>query len=173
MKKLALLCLILISVLLCFSACKKTDIIRDGTLLEYESEDNGIISLYEKLSEEIDDAFVSEYANAQSNVDQINVCNEYTDKWKSIADKYYNEIMNYNDIIPPSDNYYGSDDLHTFITNLKTNWESYYKTEIENYTQIYVTIFNGGTLTPIVVANHEYELYKEWALELVSLYESL
>ena len=48
---------------------------------------------------------------------------KYTKKWKQVADEYYDKITKYEGIAQLDENYYSSDDLHTFVSNMKINWE--------------------------------------------------
>lgn len=81
--------------------------------------------------------------------------------------------MEYNGIIQGSDDYYSSDDLHTFVSNMKTSWEQYNQTQCENYFKVLETIYAGGTIVRPIFADYKLNLQKEWALRLVIIYDQL
>lgn len=99
--------------------------------------------------------------------------NKYTKKWKEIADEYYDKIMKYDEDIQLDDHYYSSDDLHTFVSNMKTSWEKYNKEQCENYVKALEAIYQGGSIIGPIAASYECEMQKEWALQLVRLYSHL
>ena len=68
---------------------------------------------------------------------------------------------------------YSSDDFHKFIKNMKTSWEKYHAVQCENYEKALYAIYSGGSLIGPVFADYKYEEQKEWALQLVSIYEQL
>ena len=126
-----------------------------------------------RLTEEIDRARSVEFETAFSTADMAYVNQKYADMWQDVANKYYEKIMNYNGIIQPSENYYTSDDLHTFVSNMKNNWEQYYKIESENYLKTLQTIYQCGTVTGTIISSYHYNMQKEWALRIVDIYEQL
>lgn len=126
-----------------------------------------------RLTKEIDEARSVELETAISTADMVYVNQKYADMWQDVANKYYEKIVNYNGIIQPSDNYYTSDDLHTFVSNMKNNWEQYYKIESENYLKTLQTIYQGGTVTGTIISGYHYNMQKEWALRVVDIYEQL
>lgn len=173
-------CLLLIAVLiLSFVGCGRnnSNIVNENSspaVSDVESF-NAEQSLSEKLINEIDgayseDAKLPEYS---ATVGMIELANKYTEKWEQVADKYYNKIMEYDGIIKLSDDYYSSDDLHTFVLNMKTNWEQYNQVQCDNYMKTLRTIYASGTIVGPLYADYEYEMQKEWALQLVDIYEQL
>lgn len=126
-----------------------------------------------RLTKEIDEARSVELETAISTADMVYVNQKYADMWQDVANKYYEKIMNYNGIIQPSDNYYTSDDLHTFVSTMKNNWEQYYKIESENYLKTLQAIYQGGTVTSTIISSYHYNMQKEWALRIVDIYEQL
>jgi len=132
-------------------------------------------SLADKLAREIDSAYAKELElpEASSTIGMIEAANKYTDKWKQVADEYYNIIMAYDGITQPSEAYYSSDDLHTFVSNMKTSWEQYNQVQCENYLKTLQTIYGGGTIVGPIMADYKYDMQKEWALRLVKIYQQL
>ena len=132
-------------------------------------------SLREKLIREIDGAYLQESESTEysTTVGMVELADKYTEKWKQVADGYYKKIMEYDGIVRPSEDYYSSDDLHTFVSNMKANWEEYSQKQCENYAKTLQTIYAGGTVTGPVYASYKYELQKEWALQIVGIYTQL
>lgn len=129
-------------------------------------------SLAEKISRQLDeeykkDSLLEEY---QSTIGMIELSQKYTEKWKQIADEYYNKLLEIDNIEPMNEYYYTADEMHTFVTNMKTNWEEYYKVQCENYSNAICAAYNGGTLTGPVSASYAMERQKEWAIQLINLY---
>lgn len=186
MKKLAvILCCVILAVSLC--ACKKdaeketnnnldvgsnssTSLIGDDVVEDQVDE-----SLYEKLIREIDGAYIEEQKapESSSTVGMVELSDKYTEKWKQVADEYYDKIMKYDGITQLNENYYSSDDLHTFVSNMKTNWEEYNQKQCTNYVKTLQTIYGAGTIVGPIFADYKCEMQKEWALQLVGIYQQL
>lgn len=130
-------------------------------------------NLQERLTNEIETDYKEEFKTAYSTADMYNINKKYADKWQEIAEKYYQKIINYDGILQTNENYYSSDDLHIFVANMKSNWEQYYKIESENYLKTLETIYQGGTIVVTLIGNHHYNTQKDWALQLVAIYEQL
>ena len=132
-------------------------------------------SLTEKLIREIDGAYAEESKLPESSttMGMVELADKYTQKWQQVADEYYIKILEYDGIITPNENYYSSEDLHTFVSNMKTNWEKYNQVQCENYLKTLQTIYGAGTVVGPIVADYEYEMQKEWALQLVGIYQQL
>ncbi|MBE6798051.1 MAG: hypothetical protein E7531_06960 [Ruminococcaceae bacterium] len=81
--------------------------------------------------------------------------------------------MKYDGITQLDENYYSSDDLHTFVSNMKKSWESYNKEQCDNYGKTLSAIYGGGTIIGPLLADFEYNMQKDWALRLVNIYEKL
>lgn len=127
-------------------------------------------SLSAQLIRDIDGAYEEaqkqpEYSSTGGMVD---LAAAYRDKWKQVADQYYEKIMNYD----AADNVWSVDDLRRSVGNMKTRREQYIGEQSADYEKALYAIYGGSIVGPIA-ANYEYKLYKEWALELVEIYESL
>ena len=64
-----------------------------------------------------------------------------------------------------------NEEFHMAIKNMKTNWEKYYKSNMEDYKTTVYYSFGAGTGAVIVIGKHEYQLKMEWALQLVEICE--
>lgn len=173
MKKLICLILCLSVLTVCFCSCKETDNnIDEITPTENtQTEIDQSETLADKLIKEIETCYNKELGLPEnsSTAGMRSVSSKYTEKWKEVADHCYNKIMNYNGIVAESEDYYTSDDLHTFVSNMKKSWELYYKEQCENYEKALATIYSKGSVVGVIFANCQYEMQKEWALQLVQI----
>ena len=134
------------------------------------------LSLSQRLICEIDGAkkeealYNGEYSTT---VGMVDLANKYKKLWEEKADEYYGKLMEYEGIVQPSDIYYSSDDLHTFIFNMKNTWETYSKEQRENYLKVLQAIYGPGTIVGPLIAEYEYDMQMEWTLELVEICEQL
>lgn len=179
MNKIIGFCLAVLVLTFCLCGCQKEKVENVGenatsveTTVEEKNTDE---ALYEKIIREIDDAYLEEQKKSENctTVGMIELADKYTEKWKQVADEYYNKIMEYDGIFQPNENYYSSDDLHTFVSNMKINWEQYNQVQCENYVKTLRTIYGSGTVVGPIFADYKYEMQKEWALQLVGIYEQL
>ena len=177
-----LFCVVLMLVSILFG-CQKADVANDDSNLststssaDQDVQKNTVEeSLTEKLIREIDGAYAEESKLPESSTTagMVELSDKYTEKWKQIADEYYNKIMEYDGIITPNEIYYSSDDLHTYVSNMTTNWEQYHRVQCENYVKTLQTIYADGTIVGPIFADYKYEMQKEWALQIVGIYEQL
>lgn len=132
-------------------------------------------SLAEKLVRQMDEDFEadSKLPEYTSTAGMCQLYDKYTKKWQQVADEYYNKIMAFDDLIQPSEIYYSAEDLHTFVANMKTNWEAYNQEQCANYLKTLQAIYQGGTIVGPLIANYECNQYKEWALQLVAICQDL
>ncbi len=145
----------------------------DGKLLrniyEYEIPE----ALSDKLIREIDGAYKKETLESDnSNITLLEITYRYIEKWQDVADEYYNKLMEYEDIVVIDSTSYSADDFHKFIKNMKTNWERYNTEQCENYDKVLYAIY-GGSMISLISAKYRYEAQRDWALQLVSIYEQL
>lgn len=128
-------------------------------------------SLAESIEEEIEAARKADSQLPQytSTAGQCDLWAKYTQKWKEVADECYEKIMQYDDVVQPSEYYYSAEDLHTFVSNMKTNWESYSKQQCEHYFGVLQTYYQGGTIVGPLAASYKYKLQKDWALEILKI----
>ncbi len=172
MKKLICIILSLLVLTVCFCSCKapeNNDEIKPTENTETKNDQSE--TLADKLIREIETRYNEELdlPENSSTAGMCSVSNKYTAKWKEVADHCYDKIMNYNGIVAESEDYYTSDDLHTFVSNMKTSWELYYKEQCDNYQKTLATIYSRGSVVGTIFANYQYEMQKEWALQLVSI----
>ena len=171
---------ILLTVLLvCLCSCQKANVESGGgnpaPVVSAVEESNVKEPLSEKLIREIDGAYLEEQKKLENDttIGMVQLTNKYTDEWKQVADEYYDKIMEYDGVIQPSEAYYSSDDLYTFVSNMKINWEQYNQEQCDSYMKTLQTIYGAGTIVGPLFAEYEYEMQKDWALQLVEIYERL
>ena len=128
----------------------------------------------EKLLREIDNEYKKEsFEGDGSTGAMVDRADEYTKKWQEVADEYYNKLMEYDGIVQIDETcIYSSDDFHNFIKNMKTSWEKYHTVQCENYEKALYAIYAGSIVGPIF-ADYKYDAQKDWALQLVAIYEQL
>lgn len=132
-------------------------------------------SLTEKCIREIDGAYLADSTLPEfsTTAGKVELTCKYTEKWRQVADECYNKIMEYDGTIQLNESSYSSDDLHTFVSNMKTNWEQYNQVQCENYGKTLQAIYGSGTIVGPIFAGFQYEMQKEWALQLVGICEQL
>lgn len=132
-------------------------------------------SLSQTIEEEIEaareaDSYLPEYT---SNAGMSELWGKYRDKWKEIADEYYEKIMQYEDIVQINEHYHSAEDLHSFVANMKINWETYSKVQYEQYFEVLLTVYQSGTIVGPLAASYQYNLQKDWAMEVLHICEML
>ena len=132
-------------------------------------------SLSDSLIREIDGAYheESKLPENSSTGGMVEVAAKYTDKWKEIADEYYDKIMDYGNSEQTDESVVMIDELKASVSKMKTNWERYYKEQSEAYANTLYAVYNGGTILHPMIADYKYDQQKEWALRLVSIYEQI
>lgn len=140
-----------------------------------ETDNTVQVSLSEKLINEIDDEYLSEskLPEFSTTMGMIELSDRYADKWRQIADEYYNKIMEYDGISQLDENNYSSDDLHSYVSEMKANWDLYYQEQCESYVNTLRTIYDEGFAVGPMFAEYKYEMQKDWALQLVEICERL
>jgi len=146
----------------------------DGTLLRNISDYPIHETLTEKLLREIDNEYKKEsFEGDGSTGAMVDRADKYTKKWQDVADEYYNKLMEYDGIVQMDETcIYSSDDFHNFIKNMKTSWEKYHAEQCKNYEKALYAIYAGSIVGPIF-ADYKYDAQKDWALQLVAIYEQL
>ncbi len=122
-------------------------------------------TVIDRLDEEMKQAFFNDSTTAS----MVDISVEYRQKWQDVADEYYNKLMEYDGLVEYSEFSYSSEDFHTFLSSMKTNWEEYYNVECENYYGILQSIHGPGTIVPVLMSEHQCELTREWAIELIDI----
>jgi len=132
-------------------------------------------SLTERITRQMEEAFEADAKLPEytSTAGMCSLYDKYTEKWRQIADEYYDKIMAYEDLAVPGDVYYTAEDLHIFAADLKTNWEQYAWEQYDIHIKILETIYQGGSIIGPLSASYRCNQYKEWALELISLCQAL
>jgi len=142
---------------------------------EASPETSDITDLSVRLIREIDGALEEENKLPESSttLGMIQLFDKYAEKWSRVAEEYYNKIMEYDGIVQFEENEYSSDDLHTFVSDMKESWEEYYEEQAESYSKVLITIYKRGTVRGPIFADYKLEMNRDWALQLVNIYEAL
>jgi hypothetical protein len=148
---------------------------QNGELLKNILKYSAFESLSDSLIREIDGAYheESKLPENSSTGGMVEVAAKYTDKWKEIADEYYDKIMDYGNSEQTDESVVMIDELKASVSKMKTNWERYYKEQSEAYANTLYAVYNGGTIIHPMIADYKYDQQKEWTLRLVSIYEQI
>jgi PBP1b-binding outer membrane lipoprotein LpoB len=129
------------------------------------------LTLTEKHLKEIDEEYKHRLENDElSNFEVGELSREYAEKWRIVADEYYNKILK------KSDEFSHDQDpelLKSSMQSMKGNWNSYSEQEKEDYHNLLRTIHGGGTIVGPDTAKYEYEMEKQWALKILGIAERL
>lgn len=131
--------------------------------------------LYDKLIENIDKAYKAEQEKPEYSTTggMVELADRYSLKWQQVAEEYYAKLMEYRFKEEYPEMGCTTEQLHKVIYDMKDSWKTYYDQEIANYQIVLNLIYAGGTIRQPLLANYKYEMNMEWALKLVSIYDSL
>ncbi len=145
-----------------------------GEVSEYPFTREAVGPLMQKHSVKIDIPFEQEYLNAKSNKEIVSVCENYTAKWKTVADRYYKEILYYNGTVPTDPNFSTDKEMHEYIEERKVNWEADFQKDTADYLE------SAKEANPqdeqkaqALCAAYKFDLQREFALEMIGIYEML
>ncbi len=153
--------------------------IDDTTSDDTMSDDTTIIfpkSEGQLLIEKTDEDYQKEARTAGTTQDMVDVSKKYADIYLEIANDYYNRIMSIKEEDWEEDPDFHIPSLEEFknrVTALKTNWETYYDSEIKIYGDIIEGIHGMGTIRRPLVASHHSDLCREWAVKIIYIYEEI
>ena len=148
---------------------------QNGELVRNIYKYDALESLSARLVFEIDSSYqeeskLPEYSTTSG---MVELADKYAEKWKQVADEYYNKIMNYDGLEDFKNVKSASDILHARVLEMKANWEEYYQDQCSDYVETLKVIYSGGTIISPLFAHYKCEMQKDWALELVGIYEQL
>ena len=133
------------------------------------SEEKELIS--EKLLHTIESEYKkeSEYERYLTTAGMIELANKYKNKWDAVSDEYYEKIISVT-----KENFKDKKDvILQKLNNLKASYEEYEKSNLDLKKEIYNLKYSGGSIIGPLCANELYELRKNYALEIVDIYEKL
>lgn len=163
---------ILLTTFLTACTTKKVDTPTNTTESTTNQNDNLVTeteSLRERLIREIDGSLQKEDYDMMSTYEKGQIYVDYAKKWEYVADTCYNALMKHES--EDMESYPTNEEFHTAIKNMKTDWENYYKSNMEDYGTTVYYYFGPGTGAGPVMCRHEYQLKMEWALQLVEICE--
>ena len=129
------------------------------------------VSLRDKYEAEVEadyaaDAELPEY---QSTAGMCELGDKYAQRWRDIADQYYDKLLAYEleeDISTP---YCSVEEYRTALADMKAAHEDFVEKEMTAYSTILRYEYQGGTICGPIAADHRYELEKAWALKILDL----
>lgn len=133
------------------------------------------VFLREKYEAEIEadyaaDADLPEY---QSTAGMCELSDQYTKRWRDIADKYYNKLLAYEHKEDVSTPYCSVEEYRTALADMKAAHEDFVEKEMTAYSTILRYEYQGGTISGVIAAGHRYNLEKEWALKILDMCDML
>ena len=151
----------------------------DTTSDDTVSDDTTIIfpkSEGQLLIEKTDEDYLKEANTAETTQDMVDISKKYADIYLEIADDYYNRIMSIKEEDWEEDPDVHIPSLEEFknrVTALKTNWETYYDSEIKIHGTIIEGIHGTGTIRRPIIASYHSDLCREWAVKIIYIYEEI
>lgn len=132
-------------------------------------------SLRDKYEAEIEadrdaDADLPEY---QSTVGMCELSDKYTQRWRDIADKYYDKLMAYEHEEDYNTPLCSVEEFRTALANMKAAHEDHVEKEMTAYSTVLRYEYQGGSLSGVIAAGHRYDLEKEWALKILDMCDML
>ncbi len=173
-KSISIILVVVILMTIILTACSQTEVENPTNTTESTTKQNDNViteeePLRDRLIREIDGALQKEDHAMMTTYEQGQIYVDYAKKWECVADTCYNALMKHEseDMEP----YPTNEEFHIAIKNMKTDWENYYKSNMEDYRTTVYYCFGPGTGAGIVICKHEYQLKMEWALQLVDICE--
>ena len=97
--------------------------------------------------------------SAASNVESSQISYDYAEKWDAIAAEYYDGIMGI-----------ANDDLKAALKADQETWEVYAQAKLELFFRYKEQQYWGGSVVPLLVAEEQYRMSRERALELHDIF---
>ncbi len=138
-------------------------------------------TLSESLTETVEAELSSQLETADGGMYDYHVAYDAcAELWERIAEEYYERIVAYvehDKDYAELEELLGNDryveDFVAAMEEYKTAWETYKQAQEPAYDTIINTIYTGGSLGSLTYTEREYELCKQWALQVVDIYEIL
>ena len=146
MKKLAGVCLAVILLLGVLCGCGETKDENLAAKIEAEIE-----------SEYLADALLPSYGTT---IGMVELAEKYEERWSEVADEYYKKIMNEGDKA-----------LRSKVETKKTDWEAQSQKQLSDYIDSLKEQYGSGSIIGPLVADYKMKQQKQFALELVSIYQ--
>ncbi len=134
-------------------------------------------TLNEKLTEKID-TNLEKLLGIAANGGIVNYNEAYGSaarEWQEIAEVYYNALVRYEGWLAEWEDVSGNDNIiknfRDSLEEYKSLWKTYVESQEDAYATIVDTIYSGGSLGSLTISEHQYNLSKQWALQVVDIYE--
>lgn len=136
------------------------------------------LTLGEKLTKKIEAELENKLQNAADGGGTFDYRVAYdtcAQEWKEVAEQYYDAIMAYEEWFAEWEEMSGNDriveDFRAAMEEYKSAWEEYEQSQGTAYDTIIDTIYGGGSLGSIAFSEHHYDHCKQWALQVLEIYE--
>ena len=103
--------------------------------------------------------YLSRLDGAACNMETSQISYDYAQKWDAVAAQYYDAIMGV-----------ANDDLKAALSAGPEAWEAYAQAELELFFRYKEQKYWGGSIMPVLVADAQYQLSRERALELYDIF---
>lgn len=103
----------------------------------------------------------------------IELADKYTAKWKQVAEEYYNKLAAYKGRVSATEDYKNAKQLRAYVTDLKQEWDGALQGKIDVYAQTLQAEYGNGSVKGPLLAEYKRTLHKEWALQLIGIYQQL
>lgn len=134
-------------------------------------------TLGEKLTEKIEAELEKKLQNAADGgtFDYRVAYDTCAQEWEEVAEQYYDVIVAYEGWLAEWEEMSGNDriieDFRAAMEDYKTAWEEYEQSQNAAYDTIIGTIYDLGSLGSVALSEHQYTLCKQWALQVLEVYE--
>lgn len=151
-----------------------TDADAESTYTDNNSEDVPVAMgpLQSKHIDKLDIPFDEEVQQVATVYEKIDVYNKYTEEWRSLADRYYNELLKCNGSVPPTVNYNTAEQMHEYLEQYKNDWQTLFDSQSELYLQK-IDVNEEDLEAKVLYADYEYKSYRELALYFIGVYEEV
>lgn len=116
------------------------------------------INSYTAKVRELDAEYKTRYENSVSNVEKSGLCCEMADKWQELSDYYYDAILKKADK--------ATDQQLADAKELWENNKNRYCEALESYSY---DEFGAGTIVPLILSKHLYDMNRLRATELCTM----
>ncbi|MBQ4568625.1 MAG: hypothetical protein IJA62_00990 [Ruminococcus sp.] len=129
--------------------------------------------LMKRHSDKIDSPFEQEYLDAENDKELARICEEYTEKWRTIAERYFKELLYYNGSVPETPDFSTDAQMHGYVEDRKARWEEEYEENHSNYLAQLLKQYSDADKAQALCAAYKFDMQREFALEMIGIYEML
>lgn len=108
----------------------------------------------------------------QNTVTMVQLTQDYAEKWKTVAEEYCAKIMAFDGALTPNPRFNQVEAMKSYISATKADFESSFQRRSDDYLQSLQDVHGGGSIMGLSMAVFEYGLCKDFALEILRVYDS-